>query len=271
MHAKITKLGRALGVTLYERVGRRLVLIPAGHRLAALARDTSARVGEYLAERDAANAPITLAAAAVAPLAWSIVDFEDIEHLRRHSPAWRLLRADNAPLVLSFLGRVFVEDNARSLPLGRLIELLDDELFALNGRLGEGTFPKAAKSYLDDWAAPTSGWLRVYYPAGSDEAHVDATPAVEKALAWVESARTRSFVGTESRLQTAFELLRQMAYGTEPDDAVRLEELARRRAEIDREIARVEAGEQPPLDTTALRDRYQQFSDTARGLLEVGS
>jgi len=35
--------------------------------------------------------------------------FDDIDALRQHSPAWRLLRADNAPLVLSFLGRVFVE------------------------------------------------------------------------------------------------------------------------------------------------------------------
>lgn len=195
------------------------------------------------------------------------MDFEEIEHLRRHSPAWRLLRADHAPLVLSFLGRVFVAQNVRSIPLAQLTDLLEDELYALNDRLGEGTFPKSAKAYLDDWATPATGWLRVYYPVGSDQPQVDATPAVEKALGWVASARVRSFVGTESRLQTAFELLRQMAYGTEPDDAVRLAELRRRRDEIDREIERVESGDVPPMDATALRDRYQQFGDTARGLL----
>jgi len=37
------------------------------------------------------------------------MDFEEIAWLRSSSPAWRLLRADNAPLVLSFLHRVFVE------------------------------------------------------------------------------------------------------------------------------------------------------------------
>jgi hypothetical protein len=43
-----------------------------------------------------------------------------------------------------------------------------------------------------------AGWLRKYYPDGIDEPHFDATPAVEKALAWVRSLGEREFVGTES-------------------------------------------------------------------------
>jgi hypothetical protein len=79
---------------------------------------------------------------------------EEIVALRARSPAWRLLRADNAPLVLCFLGRVFVEENVRDISASQLTTRLDDELFALNERLGEGTYPKPAKAYLDDWAAP---------------------------------------------------------------------------------------------------------------------
>ena len=41
--------------------------------------------------------------------------YEEIAALRAGSPAWRLLRADNAPLILSFLGRVFVEENVRDI------------------------------------------------------------------------------------------------------------------------------------------------------------
>ena len=44
------------------------------------------------------------------------VSFDEIAWLRANSPAWRLLRADNAPLVLSFLNQVFVEENVRSMP-----------------------------------------------------------------------------------------------------------------------------------------------------------
>ncbi|HEY6647025.1 MAG TPA: DUF3375 family protein, partial [Mycobacterium sp.] len=124
--------------------------------------------------------------------------YEEITALRIGSPAWRLLRADNAPLVLSFLGRVFVDDNVRDISASQLITRLDDELYALNERLGEGTYPKSAKAYLDDWAAPDTGWLRKFYPSGSDEPHYDATPAVEKAVAWVRALCDRSFVGTES-------------------------------------------------------------------------
>ncbi len=197
-----------------------------------------------------------------------IVDYDEISSLRKHSPAWRLLRADNAPLMLSFFEKVFVEENIRSISGPDLVSRLDDELYALNEWLGEGkTFPKPAKSYLDDWAAPDAGWLRKYYPEGSDEPHFDATPAVEKALSWVKSLRARSFVGTESRLNTIFSLLRQMVFGAETDPSARLAELHRRRTEIDAEIARVEAGDIAVLDASAQRDRYQQFSATARELL----
>ncbi|HEX6519202.1 MAG TPA: DUF3375 family protein [Streptosporangiaceae bacterium] len=43
------------------------------------------------------------------------LSFNEIAWLRANSPAWRLLIAVNAPLVLSFLYRVFVEDNIRSI------------------------------------------------------------------------------------------------------------------------------------------------------------
>jgi hypothetical protein len=195
------------------------------------------------------------------------VRYEEIAVLRAGSPAWRLLRADNAPLILSFLGRVFIEENVRDIAASQLISQLDDELFALGERLGEQAYPKSARAYLDDWSAPEVGWLRKYYPPGCDEPHYDATPAVEKAVAWVLGLRDRSFVGTESRLNTIFELLRQLVFGLQTDARARLDELERRRAEIDDEIAAVAGGDFAVLDPAAARDRYQQFADTARGLL----
>jgi hypothetical protein len=193
--------------------------------------------------------------------------FEDLDVLRRSHAAWRLLRAENAPFVLGFLGGVFVEENVRTIAEIELAGRLDDELYALNSRLGDGTFPKQAKAYLDDWSAPDVGWLRKYYPPDSDEAHYDATPAVEKAYAWVTGLREREFVGTESRLNTVFDLLRQIAFGTETDPQARLVELYRRRSAIDAEIAAVEAGKFSILEPAAQRDRYQQFAATAWSLL----
>jgi hypothetical protein len=196
------------------------------------------------------------------------VSFDEVAWLRDNSPAWRLLRADHAPLVLSFLYQVFVEQNVRSIPAAELASRLDDELYRLNERDGEPRkFPKQAKAYLDDWAAPEAGWLRKYYPEGTDEPYLDATPAVEKALQWIGSLKEREFVGTESRLNTVVDLLRQIVFGTQTDPEQRLAELRRQRQEIDEQMARVEAGELDMLDASAVRDRYQQFAATARELL----
>lgn len=195
------------------------------------------------------------------------LDFTTLDTLRSHHPAWRLLRSDHAPLVASFLHRVFVAPNVRGMAAADLAEALEDELYALRRQLGEDAFPKAALDYLNDWAAPDKGWLRKYYRPGSDEPQFDLTPATEKAIAWLGQLTERSFVGTESRLLTLFELLKQMSEGSEADPARRIAELQKRRDEIDGEIARVLAGDVPLLDDTALKDRFQQFIQIARELL----
>ena len=109
--------------------------------------------------------------------------------------------------------------------------------------------------------------MRKFYRQGADEPCFDLTPATEKAIVWLASLTERSFVGTESRLLTLFELLRQMSTGTEADPEVRIEELRRRRDEIDAEIERVRSGDLPLLDDTALKDRFQQFMQMAQELL----
>ncbi|HEY4542114.1 MAG TPA: DUF3375 family protein, partial [Noviherbaspirillum sp.] len=130
------------------------------------------------------------------------MDFTTLDLLRQNHPAWRLLRSDHAPLVASFLHRVFIAPNLRAMAQADLAEALEDELFALRERLGNNAFPKPAIDYLNDWAANDKGWLRKFYRTDSDEPHYDLMPATEKAIAWLGTLAQRSFVGTESRLLT---------------------------------------------------------------------
>lgn len=109
--------------------------------------------------------------------------------------------------------------------------------------------------------------MRKFYRPGSDEAQFDLTPATEKAIAWLAQLSERQFVGTESRLLTLFDLLKQMREGSEADPAKRLAKLHKKRDEIDSEIARVVSGDVPLLDDTAVKDRFQQFMQGARELL----
>jgi hypothetical protein len=195
------------------------------------------------------------------------LDFDTLELLRHNHPAWRLLCAQHATLIASFLHRLFIANNARNLPQADMLEALEDELYALRQRLGADALPGTALGYLNDWAENDKGWLRKFYQSGEDEPFYDLTPATEKALSWLESLQQRSFVGTESRLLTLFELLRQMNEGSQSDPVLRIAELQRQRKEIDGEIARIEAGHLPMLDDTALKDRFQQFLQMARELL----
>lgn len=199
------------------------------------------------------------------------MDHDDLVYLRGNSAAWRLLRADTAPLILAVLGDVFVTGNARTIAAADLIAAVDDQLTAINDAATQSGRPtpygQSAKAYVDTWAGPNGRWLRAFYPDGSDEAHYDATSDFEKAYLWVTGLQTRSFVGTESRLHTLVELLRQMVHGADTDPQARLARLHQRRQELDAEIERAEQGLTEPLDTVALLDRYQHFSSTARELL----
>lgn len=199
------------------------------------------------------------------------MDYEGIEAFRGRHPAWRLLRAGNSTLILSFLGGFFVEGNRGACSASEIAAALDDHLYALNLAIitdsGDARFPKEPRAYLEDWAATDSGYLRRFYPRGDDEVHYEATPAFEKAYAWVASLESRAFVGTESRLHTVVELLRQIVRGTESDPDVRLAELRSRRAALDAEIAVVEGGHLSVLDSTGVRDRYQLLAATAREIL----
>jgi len=195
------------------------------------------------------------------------LDYDVLKSLRKSHPAWGLLCAEHAPLVASFLHKVFVAPNVRVIDQPTLVEKLEDEIYALNERSGEKLYPRPAREYLDNWTSPEKGWLRKFYIEGSDEPQFDLTPATEKAIAWLTGLTERSFVGTESRLLLLFEILKQVCEGTETNRELRLAELERRRDEIESQIERLREGDLQLLGNTAVKERFQQFVSTARELL----
>ena len=195
------------------------------------------------------------------------MDFQTLTAQRRAHPAWRLLTADNAPMIASFLQRAFVAPNLRTIARQQLASELDDHLYHLHQQAGEVLFPKAATAYLDDWADDERGWLRKYYPSGQDEPHYDLTSATEQAIDWLRGLGQREFIGTESRLMTVFDLLRQIIDGTELNPRARIAELQKRKAAIDAEIQQVQQGRLDMMEPTQVRERFLQMASTARELL----
>ena len=159
--------------------------------------------------------------------------------MQKNQSAWRLLQADNAPLIISFCQQVFIEDNRRSVPQAELDELLESHLYNIRQQHGPDIHPRPAKDYLDDWSKNDKAFLRKYYPRQSDEAEFDLTPSAENAIRFIASLQQRQFVGTESHLQAIFLQLQDLVMITEADPQVKIDELSRQRDAIDAQICLV--------------------------------
>lgn len=195
------------------------------------------------------------------------MDYYAINALRENHPGWSLLRAQNAPLAVSFFVAAFTGPNQRNIGRQQLIDILDDLLFGLRDAYGEDRFPRPASEYLDEWAAPERAWLRKYYPPGQDEPHYDLTPVAEDVVRWVESLRGRDFVATQSRLTSIFAVLKQLVQQSETDPEVRLAELQRQRDGIDAEMERIRGGNIRVMTGPEALDHFQQLTTLAKDLL----
>jgi flagellar motility protein MotE (MotC chaperone) len=195
------------------------------------------------------------------------MDFYAINSLRESHAGWSLLRAQNAPLALTFFMAAFTGPNQRNLGRQELIDVLDDALFGLRDSEGEDRFPRPAGEYLDDWAADERQWLRKYYVPGADEPHYDLTAAAEDVVRWVENLRGRDFVATQSRLTSIFAVLKQLVQQSETDPEVRLAELQRQRDGIDAEMQLIRDGHIRVMTGPEALDHLQQLTALAKDLL----
>ncbi|MCO4253790.1 DUF3375 domain-containing protein [Pseudarthrobacter cellobiosi] len=195
------------------------------------------------------------------------MDFYAINALRENHAGWSLLRAQNAPLAVSFFIKAFTGPNQRDIGRQELIDHLDDVLFGLREVFGEDRFPRPAGEYLDEWAAPERAWLRKYYVPGQDEPRYDLTAAAEDVVRWVESLSGRDFVATQSRLTSIFAVLKALVQQSETDPEVRLAELQRQRDGIDAEMQRIRDGNIRVMTAPEALDHFQQLTTLAKDLL----
>lgn len=184
-----------------------------------------------------------------------------IVKLKQEHAALRLLNADTAPLVISFLHQIFIVPNRRAISYSELLSLLEDYLYHL------GHYPRSAKEYLNEWTSHETPYLRKYYPRHSDEPEIDLMPAVEKVIEWLQGLEQKQFVGTESRLLTLFQILEDTVKNTEIDPEAKIQELMQQKSAIDNEINDIKKGLIRTYDETQIKERFYQAEDIARKLL----
>jgi hypothetical protein len=198
----------------------------------------------------------------------------ELSYLLETSPSVQIIRMRNAHWVIPFLFRAFKTENILSLPEQALIGALAEELRNHSEDIedleeariefGEDEESRARK-YLLNWVQRR---LLQDFPDGDAVTQYQLSAHTEKLFQWLQSLEKRQFVGTESRFRFLFQTLREMVEYTEDDAARRLEELKNRKAEIDKEIKKIEMGYKPEVYTNAqLRERLEWFTRLSHELL----
>jgi len=198
----------------------------------------------------------------------------DISYLFESAPAVQIVRMRNAHWVIPFLFKAFKTENILSLPEPALINLLAEDLRRHTERtedleearieFGEDENSRARK-YLLNWVQRR---LLQDFPDAEAVTQYQLSAHTEKLFQWLQSLEKRQFVGTESRFRFLFQTLREMVEYTEDNAAKRLEELKNRKAEIDKEIRKIEMGFKPEIYTNAqLRERLDWFTRLSHELL----
>jgi hypothetical protein len=199
------------------------------------------------------------------------MDHQKIKYLKEMHPSLKLLNADNSPLIISFLHQQFKEKNLLAISKDELESSLSNYLYYLRIQEGIEVYPKKPAEYLEDWT--NAEFLRSYY-SSDDQIIFELTHHTEKTLSWIKNLiEIRTFVGTESRLLKIISTLKELAYESNNDPTERLDELKKRKQQIELEIEKVEAGIADTLTETQIRERYfdtcQTINDMLRDFKEI--
>lgn len=172
--------------------------------------------------------------------------------LFQESIAWKLLRADNAPIILAFIADLFSDES--EVPFGRARVALDAELERCR-ELGIWETETTAAAYLNQWIR--SGWLREM------DDNLTKTDASEVALRFCQGLDQRGTGTTASHLRIVQEAVRDFAVAISPNADERIALLEQKKSELQREIDALNAGVVTQLSEAQQRERIREIYQLA--------
>ncbi len=202
------------------------------------------------------------------------MNFDSISFQFKTSKPLILLRAKSAPFTLSFFYKVFKEAHITTITNTELRNKLegyledleyeekDDELEA--NTLFDDNSLKAAQ-YIEKWS--NAGFLRKYPNDDGEDLH-ELTSDTQKVMKWIDDLQTREFVGTNSRFKDIFFRLQEMIEQSTENAELRIQELEKKKWEIENEINLLKTGKSPIVyDDTEIKERFYDLNKVARELL----
>jgi hypothetical protein len=200
--------------------------------------------------------------------------FEEIlSHFKTAKPL-QLIRAKNAPFIISFFYKVFSDANVTTISNSELRSKLEGYMEELSyeekdDELDSETlfddFSVRSAQYIDKWS--NSGFLSKYPNDDGEDLH-ELTPDTKKVLKWLGDLEKRGHIGTNSKFRDIFFKLQKMIELTNEDVETRIEELNKKKWEIENEINLLKNGKKPSLfDETDIKEQFYDLNKMARELL----
>ncbi len=200
--------------------------------------------------------------------------FEEIILQFKTAKPLLLLRAKNAPFIISFFQKVFSSASLTTISNSELRSKLEAYMEELSyeekdEELDSGTlfddFSVRAAQYIDKWS--NNGFLRKYPNDEGEDLH-ELTADTIKVLKWLTDLERREHVGTNSRFRDIFFKLQKIIEQTNEDAATRIEELQKKKWEIENEINLLQKGKKPSVfDETEIKEQFYDLNKMARELL----
>lgn len=183
------------------------------------------------------------------------------------SPSLRLMRADNAALIVAVLFAAFKREHSPSVSESRLRSILEGELEELRDS-GEIVPEKKAKDYLSEWSDQSHRYLRRHQPDGEDEPVFELTPELEQVFQWLDTLTPRTHVGTESKFKSLAAALEDIVINSTTEPDVRIRHLKEEQARLQRQIDDIRrTGTVATYTSTQVNERFASVLETARKLL----
>ena len=177
-----------------------------------------------------------------------------LKQLVETDATWRLLRADNAPVIAALLSE-HLGGESRRLPAAEFYELVDHDLELLRAHGFE--LPQRAQSYCAEWRK--AGFITRRATEETRGETFELAPGALGAIRFLEQRAAPRASVTESRLASIAAQLGQLAVETDPDATRRLEQLHAQRDRIDAQIERIRAGDLDTLEPARAVERMRDI------------
>ena len=188
----------------------------------------------------------------------------------QQSLSMRLLRSGHAAMSISFLYKMFRQQNLIAIPMAELTQKLADYMANL-GFLEEGEeqhslsyvssdYFERADTYLKRWADEDNRFVTINVDEKTHEPYVMLTRHTEKVFQALELLRDKDFVGAESKLLDLFHKVEELVQRTNEDPEQRIRELQEKKKQIEEEIKQIrQTGEVMVFEPWQVKSRWAEI------------